>query len=155
MIPLHQMRFCVDGDCIMHPGSSGLRTASAILPKFDLVIFFERTTQDSVSFYLYSRKIQDYSLRDHRQEKEKKRKKRARPVGLGHQHRELRNSTPPVGLGINTGSNPPQLSPSWTGASTQVKTQRLQATAAEQVKMPRLPTFSYPRSRCRNTIPRR
>ena len=42
MIPLHQMRFRVDGDCIMHPGSSGLRTASAALPKFDLANFFEQ-----------------------------------------------------------------------------------------------------------------
>ena len=68
-------------------------------------------------------------------------------VGLGRQHEELRNST-------LLGNFTSQLSSDWIGASTWAKTLKTVGPQwPSKPKLPWLPTFSCPESRCRKHNP--
>ena len=72
----------------------------------------------------------------------------------------MKKRLPRLDWDVNAGNtatqlSTPQPSPGWIEVSTRVKLKNCRGTVAEQAKMTRLPTFSCPKSRRRNTIPRR
>ena len=86
-------------------------------------------------------------LGDHRQEKKKRNEKKDSPSWIGT---STRGTTQ---LNFPENSTPQLWSPGWIRASIRVNIQN--CGTSEQAKLLWLPTFSYPRSRHRNMIPRR